>query len=1108
MIFNRNLQVAVLAAAMLALGARASLVTSNEVVDAVSAWASANGETFTGKDSGTAVAATPTYDDDGATVLYWTVTMSNGGAVIASPDTDLDLVIAVLEKYDGALPEGHPLPSLLKADLRNRLSIIAGRGSLPKDDSGICAAGRRVSVSTGGSLPSILTPQPSTVEIPDAVRDTMSAANSQWSKYGVRKTSGGMRLQAATLEGGDDSPYVRRIVDGFETNGRYTFWDQDSLSGGRHQCFNAKTPLNAVCGCVATAGSAILHFFNCTNDPGVVTSTDASINGTRKGFSTIAGDTDWSILPENLVSGTAGFSEPDDAGYELLGRVAYNVGVLVDMEWTTSPEGSGAQTRKLAAAFKKYGFKAARYVGYSGSETTDGKEFFKTLYAQLWCGAPAVLSIHGEPGGHAVVACGYARDKDGDEFCRVFMGWGGSGDAWYKFPQVHAFSQVNGAVTMIGYEDDAVVPVYGEANIPGIELTVPGYKTNDVPVTAVVDAHGYFGVRVPISLDASQRYIEYTDRGKRFDITPFNDMVLKDEGDSVSRLDLDAAIPNEMLLMILNMDARTSVETARAVASRDGKALLMVSGTPGSDRTVALLNYLYHLDEVTDISNKFVMVFSSADSANSAGVDGDPSIGVFDPDIGSADLRWWFMNGRLSYTNFIVSADSETGEIIYEITAEDTSAVTNALPGLLESGYTTYLRNHSDAVVTVTGVNLDSGSNEPFEIAVPFPAYGVTSSAWTNGERVVFSAPGTFTNEAEGVIYTCVGWATNEVFSGPNGEAVYKQGHEKKLRLFSGDRVTLTWVWQKTHFCVKAKAGSLPAAYLVNSSQYVSPATVWCAVNDRVTIVAQSAIEDYKLAGWNVSGNTDDYFGFYDGITTNDANRVNNGTALSFTVYEPVVVTANYKQRVAEKPDPTPYTVTVTSDPADVATFATLSGSLNWGENTVYDQKLHLAPGAGLHVDATNGVWACTGWIIDGTPVAEVSVDLTMQGASLNVVSVWAHQGTAEPEGSEEEEEEGPTPGPISITALEQAADGSWVITVTGAVKDCWYWLYATEDLANFAGEEEIWTMALEPAVMVEGSNPNPQKAAADGDIVFHATGGSGAALFWRARATSKEDGN
>ena len=117
------------------------------------------------------------------------------------------------------------------------------------------------------------------------------------------------------------------------------------------------------------------------------------------------------------------------------------------------------------------------------------------------------------------------------------------------------------------------------------------------------------------------------------------------------------------------------------------------------------------------------------------------------------------------------------------------------------------------------------------------------------------------------------------------------------------------------------------------------------------------------------------------------------------------------------------------------------------------------------------------------------------------MVSVWEHQGTAEPEDFDDDE---PTPGPISITALEQTAPGSWAITVTGAVKDCWYWLYETGDLDDFAGDEATWTAAAGPAMTVED---NPQKAAADGDIVFHATG-SGAALFWRVRATAKEDGN
>jgi hypothetical protein len=33
----------------------------------------------------------------------------------------------------------------------------------------------------------------------------------------------------------------------------------------------------------------------------------------------------------------------------------------------------------------------------------------------------------------------------------------------------------------------------------------------------------------------------------------------------------------------------------------------------------------------------------------------------------------------------------------------------------------------------------------------------------------------------------------------------------------------------------------------------------------------------------------------------------------------------------------------------------------------------------------------------------------------------------------------------------------------------------------------------------------NPQQAAADGDIVFHTDSGTGAKLFWRAKATTSK---
>jgi hypothetical protein len=502
---------------------------------------------------------------------------------------------------------------------------------------------------------------------------------------------------------------------------------------------------------------------------------------------------------------------------------------------------------------------------------------------------------------------------------------------------------------------------------------------------------------------------------------------------------------------------------------------------------------LCELDSTADLANKFVIVITSPSSSDLAGADVDPSIGVFDPAIGGADLRWWSENGRLAYTNFILSADTQTGAIQYE----EPEAIAAAIPVLLEDGYRAYLCSRSDAVVTVTGVDVDSGSEAL--IAAPIPAYGVSSNAWTNCESVVFSAPGTFTNETEGVIYSCVGWTTNEVFSGEGGAPVYTKGNTAELNFSPGDRVTFTWVWQKTHFRVTARADSLPPPLAVHASEYVSPTNVWCAANDRVTIVAEASFEDYHLDQWAGNGKNGDYFGFYNGVSTNDAKRSLNGTALSFTVYEPVNITANYDKdtkdtTVPQKSAPVARTVTVTSEPAEVADFATLSGSLNWGENTVYDSIIHLAPAVGPHVDATGGVWVCTGWIVEGESMPEESLDLELLGSSLNVVSVWELQ--------EPESPEVPEPGPISIKSLVQTADDSWTVTVEGAVKGCWYWLYETDDLTDFAGDEATWTVV---AGLADTDEDNPQQATADGDIVFHVTAGD-EQLFWRARATSTED--
>ncbi len=1061
MIFNEKLHVVALVATMMALGAQAASVSSNEVIGAVSAWSSVNGTTFARR--GEPTSAEAVHDDDGATVLYWIVRMSDGSAVIASPDSDLDLVVAVVERFSGEFPEGHPLPSILKADMAKRLSVI----------------GLRRAASIGGRRSAAGASAASVASVPADVEASVAAANAQWAKYGVGGS--GARTQALALEGGDESPYVRRIVDGFESGGRYTHWNQ-GLVNGRY-CYNKYTPGNAVCGCVATAGSAILQFFNCTNDVGTVSGNPTYIGEPAEArySRTMAGSIDWSILPKSYGGAKEGSDVLDDAGVDLLGRVAFNIGVLVDMGWDAAGPGteSGAYTKDLVKAFKAYGFKTARHVTFNtGKDADNENQFTKTVYAQNWCGAPVVLGIDGSSGGHAVIACGYARDPDGDQFCRVFMGWSGSDDAWYRFPTVQSYSLVDGAVTMIGLEDDAVVPVYGSANIPGVDLEVPGYVTNGVTVTAPVNANGFFGVRVPPS--TADLRIGYAPRARYAPISPFDSDVLADE--SADRETLDAAIPDEIELSVLNTDVRYTLESAKAVAVRDGKALLLVSGTSGGLRSNALMEYIYWLDETTDMSNRYVIVYNNVKSSDANRPDGDPALGVFDPNVYEPGERWTESNGRLAYENFIEAVSEETGDIVYTFSETNTVAITNTVLPAMAKGYDSYLRNVSGITVTVAGVDTAAEGDGTCEVGDVTCGYGVTANSWTNGEYAVFSAPAAVTNRDDGVIMACLGWTTNEVGStGTLGGLV--DGTEAEIRLFSGDDVTLTWVWEASHYLVKAAADDSSAAF----ASAVTPAESWVEAGGVATVKAEAKVGTYAFSEWDVSGAS----GTYDDESSNVDYYYENATAVSFIVDEPVTVSAVYRNGAAAPEDPIEFTFTLKASPSDLQGELPAPSGFAWGPNTGYSPVVSLSC-ADSFTDSTGGVWVCKGWLVGSATSSSTRLRTYATG---EIVSVW------EPESGEEPVDL----GEISITSLAHGSDGTWTIEVSGAKAGAWYWLYATDDLSKFTGDEATWTAALEPAEVAEGTNP--RQATEDGTVTFKATGGGGS-LFWRARATLKETGD
>jgi hypothetical protein len=488
-------------------------------------------------------------------------------------------------------------------------------------------------------------------------------------------------------------------------------------------------------------------------------------------------------------------------------------------------------------------------------------------------------------------------------------------------------------------------------------------------------------------------------------------------------------------------------------------------------REKALIDYITYLDSTTDMSNRFVMVHIN--SSDYVFGDGDPSIGVFNPAEGDTELRWWSENGRLSYENFILHDSSEDG-LVYTFDADDTAALTNAVDLVMAEGYDSYLRLHSGIKVVVKAVDATSGEALSFVNVVP--KLGVRENCWTNGEMAVFSAPAVYTNESRGVVYSCVGWTTNDVSNAKK----FNDGNSAQFALSKGDQVEFSWLWTVTAYKMSASVNMSKAP---EAAIALTPSVAWVYPGDRVTIVATNALYGgaYALKNWSV------FTAIANAEVTGDVFPCVNGTAYSITVLEPVNVLAEYEQGAVKPSDPVEFDVELSIDPPELLSLVNDVGSLKIGANTTYDALASFVAQSSDITDSTGGVWKCTGWVVNGVTNAPSGVvPLDEQGAT-GVELIWELQ---------EPEADLPVPGEIQMGGLKSAPDGSWQITLTGAVKDCWYWLYSSDDLSKLAGSSDKWTASL-----VE-----KKQASEDGVVVFSVTS-PGDSLFWRAKVTATETG-
>ena len=1054
--------------AALACVAQAGRVTKSQARQAANAWIAQNAAFLSNGTNGLSVVALTRVDDTNSVPLWYRANLSDGACLVLSPVTELEPVIAVLEKVPaGGLPSAHPMRAMLETDMRDRLRKL-----------GMYSAG----VSLMGASP---TPS-------DPVMSAWAEqGKARWAKLGV---GGGMQLLENNTSKVDDITVEVFVLPGFETDGPLTHWNQATDDQG-NLCYNLYTPNNAVCGCVATAAAAILQYFQAAGCEAGASSPSGTCmyNNSVYRCVTKGGDYDWSLFSEN--TDRASYSSLTDEQRELLGRVAYDAGVGVAMMWTDGE--SGAYEVNVATALKElFGFVDARAI--SNPKESD---YAKLIYNQCRAGAPVGLGISKKAGrgAHSVLAVGYGLDAGGDPRVRIFTGWGGSGDGWYALPYIGAngtlggdsvnYDVVDSVITMIGYDTDATVPIVGqvipagagvEVTFPGVTVQVPTYDDEGEPitddegnpvteegqlVTKTVGA-GYFAVRVSPTLADQQ--IEVQCCGKTATVS-FG----ADAADATVGEKLAAALPDDVLIILLeNTTWALDFDTAIALALAENKAILRVS--VGGNAT-NINNRVLELDQTEDFPQKFVYELVESVSGNER--DGNPSFAVFMPQGATPENHWTFYNSRLSYgygsaydllltvTNDYEVSDSEAQYVVsnYQyvvsyVTAMGENVVTNftyddeglvaAFELVMNEGYAAYRRNMDKITLAVT--------MDPFEAGVSDPPCGVYTNAFTNGEVVVACATGELTNLTEGVVMGCTGWtlSRSNTVTGVVTEPEENEGSTATFTVSSNEFVSLVWnvTTNYVYISVEDQDDGMFGT--------TSPGSGWYPFGEEVTFVATPAA-GCSFSVWAGSRNRP---------YPEDLEDFRGSPVLSFEAEKPLDLYAYYGMSpmaglgttntlrvisMSVDEDGEPYDLEDPSLPGfrvvglpggEVKTGA-MGDSVDLPAIT-----LGVSPVGKTFTDADGTSWRCVGWTaaglneevgeIDGYYTSGTAI-FTMED-SATLIWLWEEY---EPDPEEEDrrpltDDDAPI-GPNGSTAITIVSgdDGKLTVTATveNAVKGYWY---------------------------------------------------------------------
>lgn len=341
----------------------------------------------------------PAHDEAGKLLCYL-VYLDPDGLLVVSADDWIEPVIAFSRSGDFTLDGDGTLAVLLRKDLASRLAGAA-----------------RAAAAKPGGLP-----------------EGLARARGRWERL--------ISESEAAASSGSSKDWLSGVSDMRVAPLLTSRWNQGSVAGS--PCFNYYTPNHYVAGCVATAMAQWMRHLRYpaagVGTAGFSIRVDGVLQtGFLRGGDGLGGAYDW-----DAMVGDPG-ANVTDAQRRAIGALCHDAGVAANMSYgvvASSAYMSSAQ-RALREAF---GF--SHVVRGSAPGGDIGAGLNEMLNPNLDAAVPAMLSVHGEEGGHAVLCDGYGY-HDGTLYHHLNMGWGGLDDAWYNLPNVDAYYDFNAIATCL-----------------------------------------------------------------------------------------------------------------------------------------------------------------------------------------------------------------------------------------------------------------------------------------------------------------------------------------------------------------------------------------------------------------------------------------------------------------------------------------------------------------------------------------------------------------------------------------------------------------------------------------------------------------------------------